>query len=1079
MKRPHICSTLYLFLLLLLCPTLATAQLDKAYPDQNDGLAAPFEITTVRSGQLPDDTHWYTIQVSSGKYWYVDRTGRLCCRTLSNTTSLREEFYWCFTGDNVAGYRLINKAYGATHVVSVASPENAEPAYMVPLQNSPEPRTFKISKNGDGYNFYYPGVTASCLNDFEGAGKLALWNSGASPGDGGSRMHVTLKIGEPNMPSAEGLPFRPTTVGADGQLASSTHWYTMTIRDDKRIYEKDYKLSCEKADNLNTSQLWAFVGSKEEGFEIYNYQTGMPYRAYCGLNVNQMMIVMEEKDQTQGTNRWMIEDNWRGGYNLYYPGSRESCWNDFGDLGDIALWKDRNSPDDNGSNIVFTEANINMVDHTILVKNITLDSYSLTLEEGEDHQLNWQVHPADATNPTVYWYSNDASICTIDTQTGLIHTVAPGNTYVIALAQDESYSYAMCKVTVKEASTTLLPVEGLVVYVYKTDGTVDAFPEDYCSYERQDGGIRIVANDGTVYNYKSSEVKDITYDAPDDFAHITSFKFNNKYNSDLPDDSFGEIVNDSLIQLTVACIGKRLAPSFQLSDNGATARVYVGDVLQESKVTRTRFEGDVCYTVSREGCLMLRSTSKGDLTMLPFGRDYIVKADFLTDHSTNTYSVPVVHINVADGSDITSKTIYKDATISIEGGGVFPDLQETAISIKGRGNSSWSEAKKPYHIKFASKTSVVGLTKGKHWNLIANAQHMSMMTNAIGMKVARMVGTQAANDEVPVELYLNGNYKGSYQLTEKVGFGNNSLDISDTLVNATLLELDTYYDEPLRFRTISSAYNLPVNVKEPESYADVDFTATDLRKRVNNMALAVKKGDNVESHIDVQSLATYLMTNELIANCELMHPKSTFLFNRDVTNPDSLFYFGPVWDLDWAYGYEQSHSYYTYNSSLDFWSQSANMESWTFMRDLRYNSGENFEREYFRVWTRFMKGQLQELLEYCDDYLAYARPSFNHNSEIWSWGYADYDSNVEDAKRWLKARAEHIYDYLCNDLGLKDKYADVYEDPTGITDIVSSRPPIRMEDHNVYTLDGIRVNAKSGQLPRGIYVINGRKTVIR
>lgn len=1069
----------YLSLLLLFCPIRAKAQVDEAYSDQNDGLNAPFEITTVRNGQFPDDTHWYTIQVSSGRYWYTDRSGRLCCRTLNNATNPREEFYWCFTGDNVAGYRLMNKAWGTTHIVSVAGSDNETPASMVALTDAPTPRTFKISKNGDGYSFYAPGVPNACINDFAGQGKLALWNDGNSPHDGGSRMHLTLMIGDADMPSAEGLPFRPTTVGADGQLAGSTHWYTMTIRNNKRIYEQDHKLLCEENNVLDASQMWAFVGTKEKGFEIYNYQTGMPYRAYTGMDANQSMVVMEEKDQTQGTSRWTLADNGWGGYNLHYPGSPEACWNDFGDNGFIALWKDNFSPYDAGSTISFAEANPNMVDPTIHVKEITLDSYNLSLETGESFQIGYKVVPENASNPTLTWYSNDETICTIDPETGLVQAVSPGSTYVICVATDGSYAYAICRVTVVEPSITLLPVTGLVVYVYKTDGTVEAFPEDYCSYERKDGGIELVANDGTTYRYKASEVRDITYDAPSDFAHITSFKFNNKFNSDLPDDSFGEIIDDNTIRLQVACIGKRLAPSFQLSDESGQARVYVGDVLQQSKVTRTRFAGDVTYTVSREGCRMLRSNSKGQLMMLPFGRDYTVKADFLTDHSTTPYSVPVIRIDVADGSDITNKTVYKDATISIEGGGVFPDLEPTAVSIKGRGNSSWSEKKKPYHIKFASKTGVLGLTKGKHWNLIANAQSMSMMTNAIGMKVARMVGTQAANDEVPVELYLNGVYKGSYQLTEKVGFGNNSLDISDTLVNASLLELDTYYDEAIKFRTISTAYNLPVNVKEPESYDDVDFSSSDLRKRVNSMVLAVRDGEDVEKHIDIQSLATYLMVNELILNCEVLHPKSTYLFNRDITNPDSLFHFGPVWDLDWAYGYEMTSSYYNQYASLDFWSYSRNMEAWTFMRDLRYNSGENFEREYFRVWTRFMNSQLQELLEYCDDYLAYARPSFNHNSEVWSWGYDDYDSNVEQAKRWLTERAQYVYSYLCNDLGLKDKYADVYDDPDGIEDIVTSRPSISLEDHNVYTLDGIRVNTKSGRLPRGIYVINGRKTVIR
>ena len=223
--------------------------------------------------------------------------------------------------------------------------------------------------------------------------------------------------------------------------------------------------------------------------------------------------------------------------------------------------------------------------------------------------------------------------------------------------------------------------------------------------------------------------------------------------------------------------------------------------------------------------------------MLPFGKDYRIQVDFLTDSPTGEYGVPTIYITTADGRPVSTKATYKDGTIAIDGGGVFPDMAEMPMQIKGRGNSSWSsnpKDKNPYHFKFSSKASVLGLKKGKHWNLIANKQHMSMMSNAIGMKVARMVGTQATNDFIPVELYVNGEYRGSYNLTEKVGFGNNSLDVSDTLVNAVLMELDTYYDEQNKFKTATTYYSLPVNIKEPEfedKYIEIRPSGTDAKTK--------------------------------------------------------------------------------------------------------------------------------------------------------------------------------------------------------------------------------------------------------
>ena len=145
-------------MLLCLWPTLAFAQMDEAYSDNNDGLNVPFEITAVRNGQFPSDTHWYSIRVSSGRYWYTDTSGRLCCRAVSAGSTLSDKYLWCFTGDNVAGYRLMNKYWGTEYVVSVPNSDNAAPASMKALADAPAPRTFKVSTNGDGYNFYFPGV---------------------------------------------------------------------------------------------------------------------------------------------------------------------------------------------------------------------------------------------------------------------------------------------------------------------------------------------------------------------------------------------------------------------------------------------------------------------------------------------------------------------------------------------------------------------------------------------------------------------------------------------------------------------------------------------------------------------------------------------------------------------------------------------------------------------------------------------------------------------------------------------------------------------------------------------------------
>ncbi|MGN1241842.1 MAG: hypothetical protein ACI4T7_05090, partial [Alloprevotella sp.] len=47
------------------------------------------------------------------------------------------------------------------------------------------------------------------------------------------------------------------------------------------------------------------------------------------------------------------------------------------------------------------------------------------------------------------------------------------------------------------------------------------------------------------------------------------------------------------------------------------------------------------------------------------------------------------------------------------------------------------------------------------------------------------------------------------------------------------------------------------------------------------------------------------------------------------------------------------------------------------------------------------------------------------------------------------------------------------------TGIQTNRLPADNMPQSVYTLSGVRVNAAGGSLPKGIYIVNGKKVVIK
>ena len=394
--------------------------------------------------------------------------------------------------------------------------------------------------------------------------------------------------------------------------------------------------------------------------------------------------------------------------------------------------------------------------------------------------------------------------------------------------------------------------------------------------------------------------------------------------------------------------------------------------------------------------------------MVPMGREVPVHIDWLTDFA---HSVPSIDIYIDGGEMVSSKEYYLDADIYFRGNGVWEDYDfEDRVKIKGRGNTSWNSyayAKNPYRLKFDESVKPFGMKKGKNWNLIPQAQKGSLMTNPVAHKIARMIGLQTANDVIPVELYINGSYRGSYYFTQKVGMANNSVDFDDESM-AALFELDSYYEDG---QFSSYTYGLPVNIKDPEFGEDetlLDYYG--VRSEFNRFETAVYYNNCYERFVDMDMLVRYMLVNDLVLNTELGHPKSTFLSRENMGHMASRYTFGPAWDFDWAYGYEGSGSYCTSGATRDLFSYHSGKVGNRFYSQL-LRASKWVQYRYYRLWEEFMDKHLDELIDFVDDYYAYASSSFWNNYYMWGDGN-NYNTNVANMKSWLVQRANYIKNSL-------------------------------------------------------------------
>ncbi|MGN1111680.1 MAG: CotH kinase family protein, partial [Acutalibacteraceae bacterium] len=171
-----------------------------------------------------------------------------------------------------------------------------------------------------------------------------------------------------------------------------------------------------------------------------------------------------------------------------------------------------------------------------------------------------------------------------------------------------------------------------------------------------------------------------------------------------------------------------------------------------------------------------KAVASGDiLTDLPINTEFTVTADGkdYTAYVMQSSSIASMFITTQSGSmdavnaDKTHETAESGQMLLVDSEGAV-SYDGALDSIKGRGNTTWRLDKKPYNIKLPKKASLLGMKASKKWCLLANAQEHSMLRNRVAYDLADEVGLDFSPESRFLDLYANGEYLGSYQLSEKV-----------------------------------------------------------------------------------------------------------------------------------------------------------------------------------------------------------------------------------------------------------------------------------------------------------------------
>lgn len=93
------------------------------------------------------------------------------------------------------------------------------------------------------------------------------------------------------------------------------------------------------------------------------------------------------------------------------------------------------------------------VEEVVPVTGVSLMPSSLELVIGETYQLEFEITPVNASDPSVIWHSEDESVAVVD-QMGEVRALRGGETLIVVTTNDGKYE-ASCEVIVQSAPTSI------------------------------------------------------------------------------------------------------------------------------------------------------------------------------------------------------------------------------------------------------------------------------------------------------------------------------------------------------------------------------------------------------------------------------------------------------------------------------------------------------------------------------------------------------------------------------------------------------------------------------------------------
>ena len=434
-------------------------------------------------------------------------------------------------------------------------------------------------------------------------------------------------------------------------------------------------------------------------------------------------------------------------------------------------------------------------------------------------------------------------------------------------------------------------------------------------------------------------------------------------------------------------------------------------------------------------------------------------------HLPQLTNLPTVVIHTQDNVEPYDKEHEITCLVTIISENGTSVLTDTA-TIRERGNASRTFPKKPYRIKFANKHKVLGSkANAKKWTLINNYGDKTLMRNQLAFELSRRFGMPYTPFCAYVDVILNGDYKGSYQLCDQIEVRKNRVDITEmaptdisgeALTGGYLIEADAYAGDEPEQAMFWSDKGTGVTIKSP---SDDDITPEQkeyIRARYNAMEA------NWQGSLDLNTFLRHFLVGEVSGNTDTYW--SMYMYKH--RSNDTLFV-GPVWDFDLAF--ENDNRTYPI-SHLNDYIYRTNGSTTGYLRTLVDKivvQNTAAKQQLAAIWAQIRQAGFTEesFIAYIDEQAERLEQSQRLNFMRWDnlntvvhqnpKTYGSYEAEVENIRHYINYRIPWMDNKLGFDRNTLNKEGlELEQTPVECTKILQHGQLFILRNGQKYTVSG-------------------------